>query len=334
MSRPTPPIPVIRLAALLNDDGQAHADLAASIGRACQESGFFYIVGHGIPDTTVQRAFDVSRQLFALPATSKAELDIQRSPYMRGYFSYGADKSDGVHGDVKEGFDLAADLPADDPYVASKVPFYGPNVWPRQIPEFRATMMEYHSRVLELGLRLLRFFAISLGVPEDFFQGKFDKPMAQIRMLRYPPHVGTTGKHIGAGEHTDFGWITMIAQDRISGLEIQAASGEWVPVPFMDSSFVVNVGDLMSRWTNDRYPATMHRVVNRSDRDRYSIAFFMDPDYHTCVECLDSCRDVDTPSRYPPIVVGDYMNQRFYDTTTFRSLGAAKEVPSLEELSR
>lgn len=316
--KPASIIPIIDVGAIFGRDAGAIQSLVDEIAKACRSIGFFYIVNHGIEADLYERAFAASRSLFQLPLADKIALDITKSPHMRGYFGFGGDKSDGVHDDIKEGFDMAMDLPLDDPYVKEGLTFYGPNVWPPSLPQFKEVMTEYHRRHLHVGRALLRLFARGLGVHDEFFDNKFVKPMAQFRTLRYPPSHNPRAPEIGAGEHTDFGWITMIAQDDAGGLEIQDRHGIWGQVPYVPGSLVVNVGDLMSMWTNDTYTATMHRVINRGIRDRYSIAFFMDPDYHVVVECLDSCISQGRPAKYPPIVVGDYMNRRFYETTAFR----------------
>jgi isopenicillin N synthase-like dioxygenase len=253
-----------------------------------------------------------------LPAHEKQILDIKNSEFMQGYFAYGADKSDGVNDDIKEGFDLALDLPMSDPFVQVRLPFYGPNTWPASLPKFKPVLNAYYDHMINLGVTLLGAFSIGLGVDKNFFAERFKKPIAQIRLLRYPPPIFRDQTRVGAGEHTDFGWITMIMQDRTGGLEVKNVDGEWIAVPYIADSFVVNVGDLMQRWTNDEYLATMHRVTNRTDRARYSIAFFMDPDYYVNVECLPTCTSSSKPARYAPIVVCDYMDRRFMETTTFR----------------
>lgn len=311
-------IPIIDISPLLGGSASGIDKVAKDIAQACRSIGFFYILNHGIPQALCTQVFAQSRAFFEQPTEVKEALDIKKSAHMRGYFSNGADKSDGIHDDFKEGFDLAADLPLDDPYVKAGLTFYGPNVWPAGSPDFKAVMTEYYRRMLELGRVLLSAFARGLGVQENFFDDKFRKPMAQIRMLRYPPNLNKTETQIGAGEHTDFGWITMIVQDEIGGLEVLDSEGRWIDVPPIPGSFVVNVGDLMSRWTNDLYTATLHRVTNRNTRDRYSVAFFMDPDYYGKIECLDTCVSDSQPARYAPIIVGDYMNRRFHETTTFR----------------
>lgn len=291
--------------------------VARDIAAACETTGFFYLVNHGVNEVLQRGALVQTARLFGLPLAAKQEHDISRSKYMRGYFGHGADKSDGVHDDIKEGFDLALDLPETDSYVRDRVPFYGPNNWPSGLPAFKPVIQGYYDAMMGVGMILLRAFAIGLEVEEAFFDTRFATPMAQMRLLRYPPHHGLAGRQIGAGEHTDFGYLTMILQDDAGGLEIKDARGAWVPVPPLPGSLVVNIGDLMQRWTNDRYIATMHRVMNNRDRARYSIAFFMDPDFYARIECLPTCAGPARPARYTPITAGEYMVQRFRETTNF-----------------
>ncbi len=311
-------VPVIDISSLFSNKKSETDNLARSIAAACNSIGFFYIINHGVSHTIFDNVFSECRALFNMSAQEKELINIHKSKHMRGYFSFGADKSDGIHGDIKEGFDMASDIPLDDPYVKAGLAFYGPNVWPANLPNFKRVTTEYYTSMLQVGRLLLRSFARGLGVEDNFFDDKFRKPMAQMRLLRYPQTPNPNSKQIGAGEHTDFGWITMIAQDEIGGLEVLNKQGEWIDIPPVPSSLVVNIGDLMARWTNDQYTATFHRVINKSSRDRYSIAFFMDPDYHANVECLPSCKSKNRPAKYDPIIAGDYMNKRFYETTTFR----------------
>ena len=297
-------------------------ELVDTIDSACRGIGFFTVTNHHVSTDLISNVFSQMNSLFDLSPEEKQKIEIHRSPFMRGYFSEGADKSDGILGDIKEGFDMATDLPLDDPYVQAKIPFYGPNTWPSSLPSFKEVMNEYHRQTLEFGKSLLRVFALALDLPPSYFDKKFTKPMAQLRLLRYPSIEHQPGMPIGAGEHTDFGWITMIVQDRAGGLEVQSKSGSWIKVSPIDNAFVVNVGDLMQRWTNDRYKATPHRVINTSGRIRHSAAFFMDPDYTAKVECLQSCQSKDNPAKYPALLAGEYMDRRFLETTNFRETEA------------
>jgi isopenicillin N synthase-like dioxygenase len=312
-------VPLIDVSALQYGGEEAINSTAGAISSACRSIGFFYIIGHGISPVICNEVIGQARDIFDLPLTSKLDIDIQRSKYMRDYFGHGADKSDGINDDIKEGYDMALDLSSDDPYVKAGLPFYGPNAWPDDLPDFKPVMNGYYDSMVILGRRLLRAFAIGLNIQENYFDSHFQKPIAQIRLLRYPPALANQAPPNGAGEHTDFGWLTMILQDEVGGLEVKNKEGVWMDVPPMPGAFVVNVGDLMQRWTNDRYPATLHRVINRAGRERYSVAFFMDPDYHAEVACLSTCVSKATPAKYEPIIVGDYMDHRFLETTTFRA---------------
>jgi isopenicillin N synthase-like dioxygenase len=257
-------IPIIDVAGLQGDHN-AFKRVAKEIHEACVEVGFFYVKNHSVPHKLTDRTFQQLGKFFDLRKTEKEEVHIEKSMYMRGYFSAGSDKSDGILGDKKEGYDMARDLPITHPYVSSKIPFYGPNAWPKNPPDFRETMIEYHQSLLDFGLEMLQAFAVSLNMPKSFFDDKFLEPMAQMRLLRYPKQAGEFSTGIGAGEHTDFGWITLIAQDNHRALQILTKGNEWIYVEPIPDTFVVNVGDLMSIWTNDLYPATMHRVVNENN---------------------------------------------------------------------
>lgn len=316
--RPPTSIPLIDVSALESGTEAEVRATAAEISSACKSIGFFYAANHGIDPSLCEAVLNQAKALFDLLIDEKLSIDIQKSKYMRGYFGHGADKSDGINDDVKEGYDMALDLPVDDPYVQAGLPFYGPNAWPSGLTEFKSVMNGYHAAMVGLGRRLLRSFAIALDVEETYFNSHFQKPIAQIRLLRYPPAPPHHLPLNGAGEHTDFGWLTMILQDKTGGLEVLDRDGRWIDALPIPGTFVVNVGDLMQRWTNDRYIATFHRVMNRARHERYSAAFFMDPDYHAEVACLPTCVSASSPARYEPITVGDYMDRRFLETTTFR----------------
>lgn len=317
-------IPVIDVAKL-TQGGIVPEGLIREIDRACRDVGFFSVINHGVDQKLIADVFVQMAAFFDCSDEVKEKVAIRKSAHMRGYFSEGADMSDGILGDIKEGFDMASDLPLDDKLVKANLTFYGPNAWPENMPDFKAVMTDYHSQMLAFGMNLLKVFALALKMPPHYFDDKFKKPMAQLRVLRYPSTDYTRGEPIGAGEHTDFGWLTMIAESDAGGLEIQSSGGSWIKVKPIPNAFVVNVGDLMSRWTNDRYKATMHRVINSSGKLRHSAAFFMDPDYMASVECLPSCCSDESPARYEKILAGDYMDKRFLETTTFRELEISQE---------
>jgi isopenicillin N synthase-like dioxygenase len=194
-------------------------------------------------------------------------------------------------------------------------------------------MLAYFDAVWALGRRLHRGIALDLGVRPDFFDDKFDAPMAILRLLHYPPQPANAGAaEIGAGEHTDYGSITLLMTDEVGGLEVKrrdasSEEGGWIAAPHIPGAFICNVGDCLMRWTNDVYVSTPHRVVNRGGRERYSVAFFLDPNPDAEVACLPTCVSATQPARYPPIVGADYLRSRLDATYTFRRPPANAPAP-------
>jgi isopenicillin N synthase-like dioxygenase len=176
-------------------------------------------------------------------------------------------------------------------------------------------MVAFHAAALDLVRQLQRAVAIDLGVEEHFFDPHFTDAIGIMRLLHYPPHPAPfDGSTYGAGAHTDYGNITLLAQDETGGLEVRRRDGTWVPVPPQPGTFVCNIGDCLMRWTNDIYVSNPHRVVNRSGRERYSIAYFGDPNQDALIACLPACLGPDEEPKYPPITYAEYLTQR-YDAT-------------------
>ena len=210
---------------------------------------------------------------------------------------------------MKEAFNVGLELAPDDPELMAGKPFRARNAWPN-LPNFRETLLAYYAACSALGARLHRAFAQDLGLRPDFFADKFDSPMATLRLLRYPTPPQDSGPRIGAGAHTDYGNLTLLATDDVGGLEVRTRAGQWIAAPVVPGAFVVNIGDCLMRWTNDVYVSTPHRVVNRSAKERYSIAFFYDPNPDAMVETIPACVPQGERTRYPPILAADYLKQR------------------------
>lgn len=223
--------------------------------------------------------------------------------------------------DLKEGFYYTADLPADDPYVVAGIRGYGGNQWPEGIvafdaAAFRAQMQAYHAAIRALGDRVLALLALSLDLPADHFVPMYRRANAVVRLLHYPPQPASAQPNqLGAGAHTDWGGITLLLQDDAGGLEVQNAAGDWIVAPPIAGTFVVNLGDLVQRWTNDIYRSNMHRVLNRQGdgvaRDRYSVPFFYTPDHNALIECLPGCSSAERPPRHAPCLAGEHMMEMF-----------------------
>lgn len=311
-------IPVIALGALR--DRSASAAVAAAIGQACRQTGFFYVSEHGIADALLDELRGQAEAFFALPEAAKKRVSIEHSRHNRGYVPFEAEKLDPARkGDLKEGFNMGRELAADDADLVAGRPFCGPNQWPPAMPAFRNALSRYFDAMLALCQDLHRAFALDLGMPGNFFENLIDKPLATLRLLHYPPHPGTFAPdQYGAAPHTDYGNVTVLWQDMAGGLEVRARNGEWIAATPLAGTFVCNIGDCLMRWSNDTYVSTPHRVVNRSGRRRLSVPFFLDPNGEAPVACLPSCAGPDRPPLYPPTTGAAYLRERLDATYAFR----------------
>ncbi len=270
-------LPIIDLSA-------SQAEVARQINSACLTNGFFYVRNHGVPDAVIQGALDQAKWFFRQPLEEKRKVKVNMRH--RGFnalgdaLMYGAEKPD-----YKEFYSMGLELAEDDPDVLAGQALRGPNNWPEQ-PEFRAALSAYYEAMGVCGAGLLRAVAVSLGAAEDFFVDKYRKRLQRTQIIYYPPQPPMAdAAQFGLAPHTDFGCITLLWQDDNGGLEVEERSSKtWIPAPPIPGTLVINVGDLLGRWTNDRYASTPHRVVNRSGRERFSIATFYDPDYMAPVD--------------------------------------------------
>ena len=303
-------LPIVDLSSWRERDPTSLAGIAAEAGAACRDVGFFYVVNHDVDADLIAAAFAQSRRFFALPLAERQALAIETIGGNRGYSGMLHEALDPGRGpDMKEAFNVGLEIAPDDPDLLSGQPFRSLNAWP-SLPSFRETLLAYYDACAALGARLHRAFACDLGLEPDFFDGKFDRPMATLRLLHYPPPPAGSAPRTGAGAHTDYGNLTLLATDDVGGLEVRARNGEWIEAPVVPGAFIVNIGDCLMRWTNDIYVSTPHRVVNRSARERYSIAFFYDPNPDAIVETIPSCARQGERVRYPPILAADYLKQR------------------------
>ena len=220
---------------------------------------------------------------------------------------------------LSESYLIGPDLAEDDPAVVEGLPLHGVNPWPDVPDGFQDALGGYHAAMSALGLRLLPLFETALDLPDGFFAARYCSPMGFVRSLHYPPAPAEADPdRFGAAPHSDFGFITILAQDDVGGLQVQTRDGDWIDAPNRPGVFLVNIGDMLMRWTNDRFRSTVHRVLNAPGRDRYSLPFFFDPDFETEVSCLASCAGPGNPPRYDPVVWGDYLTARFDANHTYR----------------
>ncbi|PYH49870.1 isopenicillin N synthase family dioxygenase, partial [Aspergillus saccharolyticus JOP 1030-1] len=318
-------VPVIDLTDLRSPCLDARRALAREVHDACLQVGFFYITNHGIPQATVAAIHDIARQFFALPEDRKMQYSIAKSQKFRGFMPLYAEQMIGheldesgsqttsTPGAYSESFDVGYEIAADprrephDPLPPDHFDLYGDNQWPTEddLPGFRQTYLEYFAEALTLCRSLMRIFALALDLPEEFFDPIMEHPGATSRMLHYPPQSVNDTFKIGLGAHTDYECITIPSQDLVPALQVRNSSDEWITVEPLPNTLVVNIADCLSMWTNAKFKSTVHRVINITGEERYTIPFFFGVDYNTNVSVLPTCTSEDNPPRHKPFKAGE-----------------------------
>lgn len=273
---------------------RAVAEDFAAAGRAL---GFFYLKNHPIAAATQRSLFATAARFFAQP--DDAKLASQMKGALRGYEPMQRQALDETAPpDIKESFYYGADARAD-------------NLWPQNLPGFREELQSYGALMTALGTELFACLALSLGLDEDYFAAGIAEPSCTVRLLHYPPQpVQPLTNQLGAGAHTDWGAITILLQDDCGGLQIRDPDGSWVDAVPMENTLIINLGDMVPRWTNDRYHSSMHRVINKSAaRDRYSVACFFNPHAGYRVACVPTCLPAAGEPRYPACTVGEHVQE-------------------------
>ena len=319
-------LPIIDLGPLWDGSNTDLAEVAAAFDAAYREVGFAYIENHGVAGAVVDAAFAASRAFHELPAAAKAAIAINE--HHRGYISNASSTivtssvAEVRQPNLSESFMMMHELAPDDADVLAGKPLAGPNQWPAGLPGFREDVTAYNDALAALALEICRALAAALGLAWDDLAPWLAKPTTFLRLLAYPPHPeGAPADQWGAAPHTDYGLITILAQDRLGGLEVLTDQDGWIDAPPLDGTFVMNFGDMVQRWANDRLRSTRHRVINNSGAKRYSIPFFFDPHVDTVVDVLPSCVGPDHPPRYQPVVYGDYLMHRLDANYRYRQTG-------------
>ncbi len=325
-------VPVIDLSGFRSGDPQRRMAVAAEVGRACEDIGFLIVSGHGVPDSLIQDCYQTSKAFFALPTAEKLAVDRPAPDQVRGYSAVGGEGlsyslDEPAPPDLKESLSIGPiDVDRNDPYFTCPQagPHFAPNVWPTQPDTLQPVWRAYFGAMERLAVDLMSMFALSLGLPDTYFADKIDRHISMFRALHYPSQTADPQPgQMRAGAHSDYGSLTILRQEnRPGGLQVQNKSGEWVDVPAIPGTFVVNIGDLMMQWTNDLWRSTMHRVVNpprelANDSGRISLVFFHQPNYDAIVSCLPGCATPERPARYAPVSSGDHLLSKFVKQTTF-----------------
>lgn len=321
-------VPVIDLAPFLAGDASAKARVAAEVGRAAEEIGFFAITGHGVPRETMDRLYETAHAFFELPLDEKQRVAPPTPAVPRGYKAVGfealaaGNDLDTPH-DLKEYWHFGRDVVPQDPY------FTGPegrrhfhaNFWPARPAGFREACDAWYRAMDTLSQGLCRVAALALGLREDFFADKIDRHITSGRINYYPRQdVPPAEGQLRAGAHTDYGMLTILSGESAPGLQVLTRSGQWVDVATDKYRYVCNIGDLLMRWTNDRWVSNTHRVLNppaalARSASRMSIAFFHHPNYDARIECIPGCAG-EAPPKYQPVLSGKFREQKYHDTYT------------------
>ena len=297
-------IPVIDLAGIAGD---GLARVGQAIVAAAEGAGFFYIRNHGIPAALIEEVLRVSGAFFAAPVARKQSVAVNAGH--RGFIRMGQAKmASGARPDLKESFIWGLDQPG-----ADGIP---PNQWPDFMPAMRPALMEFFQAGNALGWSMLRAFATALHLPHDSFVRTVDRPISRGSVIYYPPQPPEMGEdQFGVSTHTDYGCLTLLYQDSTGGLQVQGADGTWIMATPVPDTFVVNVGDLLARWSNDRFRSTPHRVVNSSGRTRLSTALFIDPNRDTAITPVTRPGEA---AHYDTVTCGDYLRGRLDAAFAYR----------------
>ena len=311
-------IPVINVSPLREGKLEEAKSVAMEIRKAAEEIGFFYISNHGIPKQLIKQAYNATKDFFNKPTSFKNKVKINSNHH--GFLSIGQAKMDDAKKeDLKESFVWGLDLSDDDTSVSEKNPFLGNNQWPAEMPQLRESVYPYFEAGLKCGTEMMKAFALGMGLPDDSFLKTFDKPIARGSIIFYPPQTSDLGEdQFGVSPHTDYGCLTLLWQDRVGGLEVKDIDGDWVKAPPIEDTLVVNVGDLLMRWTNNVFKSTPHRVVNKNLTERYSMVIAWDPNFETIVDPSIVCKKGVQPF-YPPVCCGEYVLSRFDSSFSYRN---------------
>jgi len=297
--------------------------VGAELDDVCTNVGFFQVTGHGVDDVVAQRAWDATVAFFDLPLEQRMSTRPPSAGYPYGYIPFAGEALAASTGaetppDLKEAFSIGPVDPAPQTEMGVDQAWaWQPNLWPADFPEFRKAWEAYFRTMLGLGSRIMGLFAHGLKLPGDYFAASIDQSPSALRAIRYPAR--TTGPEDGqlrAGAHTDYGTLTILKQDRIGGLQVQTKAGEWAGVETLAGAYVINIGDLMARWTNDRWHSTLHRVVDPPAVDgeiprRHSMPFFHNANWDAVVEALPGTGE----PKYEAVLAGPHLQSKFAKAT-------------------
>jgi isopenicillin N synthase-like dioxygenase len=307
-------VPLIDFSGMLEDSAEPRNRVAADLRDACINVGFFYIANHGVPQDLIDAMFDLAPRLFGLPVADKMQWHVKQSSHYLGYIAMRDENANPAagKGDMHEAFDFVPeDVQLENDFLAGDFRRAG-NLWP-DVPGFRDLATRYGIEMRLLARRMFAAFALALNLPDDYFSTLASAPMALIRLLHYPTQAGPFSEEtIGTGAHTDHECFTILGQDGIRALQVRNRRGDWIDAPPIRGTFVINIGDLMARWTNGIFASTYHRVSNLTGHARYSLPCFIGANADARIEALPSCVSSERPAKYPPVLAGEYVSSAIY----------------------
>jgi isopenicillin N synthase-like dioxygenase len=323
-------VPIIDISPYWNGGAAEKRSVAQQINQACRDIGFLLIAGHRVPEDLIQAVDQVSREFFDLPLEEKMRVVRPAPDVTRGYIpmegeSVARSRGEYAPGDLNESLMIGPVEVGDEAYYHSPAAgkHFAPNLWPERPAALHEVYTTYFRVMADLARTLMRLFALALDQPEAFFDDKIDKHISRLRVRNYPaPQEIPKPGQLRAGAHSDYGSLTILkTEDKPGGLQVYNQAREWVDVPIVPGCFIVNLGDLMARWTNDYWVSTLHRVVNPPMETadvsrRQSLVFFHNPNYDAVVECIPSCQSATNPSKYPITTSGEHLRSQFVRTQT------------------
>jgi isopenicillin N synthase-like dioxygenase len=316
-------IPLIDIGPFLDGGPSDKQAVAKKVNEVCCDIGFLVVEGHGVSESLIVEMYEVSEEYFALPFWEKMRFKMPPGRY-RGYTPMGTEGlalslDDETPPDLKESFSMGPFAHPYDEYHFSTAGahYFAPNMWPDQPTRMRGLWEQYYSKMEELAGNLMRIFAVALSMPETTFDDKIDRHITNFSVIRYPDQesIEPAKKQLRAGAHTDYGSLTIVHTNTdVGGLEVMTEDGNWEGVPWVPNGFIVNIGDLMAEWTNDRWVSTLHRVANpprdRASTHKTSLLFFHQPNYDAIVECIPTCVSADKPARYGRTTSGEHVTMK------------------------
>lgn len=319
-------VPVIDLGRFLHGDRHDRQDVAHETDAVCRDIGFLCITGHGVPEQVNTAIYDSAKTFFRQPTAEKLKVRQPGPEVIRGYIGMGhaalaVTRGEKTPPDLKETFSIGPERKAamaENTPESGEIDQFAQNIWPEQQNDFRVTWLAYYDAMTKLSADMMRLFAAALDLEEDHFAPSIDRHISILSAMFYPDQADPPEPgQLRAGAHTDFGTMTILKPDAApGGLQVQTKSGDWAAVKAPPGSYILNIGDLMARWTNDRWVSTLHRVVNppldvHLGAERLSIGFFHQPNYDARIACLPSCLDANGRAKYPEVTAGGYLQRQF-----------------------